>query len=185
MEKYTMFLDWKNQYSGNEYTTQSNLSGQISHSAVSNSLQPHEPQHARPPCPIPTPGLHWDSCPSSQWFHPAISSSVVHFSSCPQSSQHQSLLQWVSSSHEVAKVLEFQLWHHSFQRNPRADLLVPAILYEERAHKMWMMNYSLTVKELKGHGKPLSFLKDLGAWNGDGGTRGCQCRLIQGSHDNS
>ena len=49
------------------------------------SLRPHELQHARPPCPSPTPGVHSDSRPSSQWCHPAISSSVVPFSSCPQS----------------------------------------------------------------------------------------------------
>ena len=58
---------------------------QFSHSFVSNSLRPHESQHARPPCPSPTPGVHSDSCASSQWCHPAISSSVVPFSSCPQS----------------------------------------------------------------------------------------------------
>ena len=52
---------------------------------MSDSLQPHELQHARPPCPSPTPGVHSDSRPSSQWCHPAISSSVVPFSSCPQS----------------------------------------------------------------------------------------------------
>ena len=75
----------------------------------SDSLWPHESQHARPPCPSPTPGVHPDSSPWSQWCHPAISSSVVPFSSCPQSPQHQSLFQWVNSSHEVAKVLEFQL----------------------------------------------------------------------------
>ena len=57
---------------------------QFNRSVVSNSLQPHEPQHARPPCPSPTPGVHSNSCPS-QWCHPAISSSVVPFSSCPQS----------------------------------------------------------------------------------------------------
>ena len=50
-----------------------------------DSLPPHESQHARPPCPSPTPGVHSDSRPSSQWCHPAISSSVVPFSSCPQS----------------------------------------------------------------------------------------------------
>ena len=60
-------------------------SDQISRSVVSDSLRPHESQHARPPCPSPTPGVHWDSCPSSQWYHPAISSSVFPFSSCPQS----------------------------------------------------------------------------------------------------
>ena len=58
---------------------------QFSHSVVSDSLRPHESQHARPPCPSPSPGVHSDSCPSSQWCHPAISSSVTPFSSCPQS----------------------------------------------------------------------------------------------------
>ena len=54
-------------------------------SVVSDSLQPHESQHARPPCPSPSPGVHSDSRPSSRWCHPAISSSVIPFSSCPQS----------------------------------------------------------------------------------------------------
>ena len=58
---------------------------QFSRSVVSNSLRPHESQHTRPPCPSPSPGVHSDSCPSSQWCHPAIPSSVVPFSSCPQS----------------------------------------------------------------------------------------------------
>ena len=58
---------------------------QFSHSVVFDSLQPHESQHARPPCPSPTPRAHPNSCASSQWCHPAISSSVVPFSSCPQS----------------------------------------------------------------------------------------------------
>ena len=49
------------------------------------TLKPHESQHARPSCPSPTPRVHWDSRPSSQWCHPASSSSVVPFSSCPQS----------------------------------------------------------------------------------------------------
>ena len=58
---------------------------QFSHSVVSDSLRPHESQHTRPPCPSPTPGVHSDSCPSSRWCHPAISASVIPFSSCPQS----------------------------------------------------------------------------------------------------
>ena len=58
---------------------------QFSSSVMSDSLRSHESQHARPPCPSPTPGVHSDSCPSSQWCHPAISSFVVPFSSCPQS----------------------------------------------------------------------------------------------------
>ena len=52
---------------------------------MSDPLQSHEPQHTRPPYPSPTPGVHSNSCPSSRWCHPAISSSVVPFSSCPQS----------------------------------------------------------------------------------------------------
>ena len=58
---------------------------QFSHSVVSDSLWPHEPQHARPPCPSPTPRVYANPCPSSRWCHPTISSSVVPFSSCPQS----------------------------------------------------------------------------------------------------
>ena len=58
---------------------------QFSCSVVSDSLRPHELQHTRPPCPSPTPGVHSDSRPSSQWCHPAISSSVAPFSSYPQS----------------------------------------------------------------------------------------------------
>ena len=88
-----------------------------------NSLQPHESQHARPPCSSPSPGVHPDLCALSWWCHPAISSSVVSSSSCPIPSQHQSLFQWVNSSHKVAKVLEFQLQHQSFQWTPRTGLL--------------------------------------------------------------
>ena len=58
---------------------------QFSHSIVSDSLWPHGLRHARPPCPSPTPGIYSDSCPLSQWCHPAISSSVVAFSPCLQS----------------------------------------------------------------------------------------------------
>ena len=58
---------------------------QFHHSVMSDSLWPHEAQHARPPCPSPTPGVYSNSCPSSRWCHPDISSSVVPFSSCPQS----------------------------------------------------------------------------------------------------
>ena len=94
---------------------------QFSCSVVSNSLRPHEPKHARPPCPSPTPGVHPNPCPLSWWCHPTILSSIVPFSSCPQSFpasgsfQHQGLFKWVSSSHQVAKILEFQLQYQSFQ----------------------------------------------------------------------
>ena len=58
---------------------------QFSHSVVSDSSRPHRLQHTRPPCPSPTPGVYSNSCPSSRWCHPSISSSVVSFSSCLQS----------------------------------------------------------------------------------------------------
>ena len=58
---------------------------QFSRSVMSDSLRPHEPQHAKPPCPSPTPWVHPNPCPLSRWCHPTISSSVVPFSSCPQS----------------------------------------------------------------------------------------------------
>ena len=58
---------------------------QFSSSVMSDSLWPHESQHARPPCPLSTPRVHSNSCASSRWCHPAISSSVIPFSSCPQS----------------------------------------------------------------------------------------------------
>ena len=61
------------------------ISVQLSRSVVSDSLWPHDPQHARPPCPSPAPGVHPNQCPLSRWCHPTTSSSVVPFSSCPQS----------------------------------------------------------------------------------------------------
>ena len=96
---------------------------QFSRSVVSDSLRLHESQRARPPCPSPTPGVYSNSYPMSLWCHPAISSSVVPFSSCPQSLPASEFLQWVNSSHEVAKVWEFQPQHQSFQWTPRTDIL--------------------------------------------------------------
>ena len=84
---------------------------QFSHSVMSDSLWPREMQHTRLPCQSSTPGAFSNSCPSSWWCHPTISSFVVPFSSC------------ISSSHQVAKVLEFQLQHQSFQWILRADFL--------------------------------------------------------------
>ena len=96
---------------------------QFSLSVVSDSLRPHGLQHARPPCPSPTPGACWNSYPLSQWSiqlsHSLLSPSPPAFNL----SQHQGLFQWVSSSHQVAKVLEFQLQHQPFQWIFRTDLL--------------------------------------------------------------
>ena len=96
---------------------------QFSHSVLSDSLQPHGLQHARLPCPSPTPGACSNSCPSSRWCHPTISSSVISFSFCLQSVPASGSFQWVSSSHQVAKVLGFQLQHQSFQWIFRIDFL--------------------------------------------------------------
>ena len=99
------------------------LVSQFRHSVVSNSLRPHGLQNARLPCPSPTPGVHSNSCPLSQWCHPTISSSVIPFSSRLQSFPASGTFQSVSSSHQVAKVLELQLQHHYFQWIFRTDFL--------------------------------------------------------------
>ena len=69
-----------------------------------------------------------NSCPSSQWCHPTISSSVVPSPPAFNLSQHLGLFQWVRSSHQVAKVLEFQLQHQSFQWTPRTDFLLDGLV---------------------------------------------------------
>ena len=96
---------------------------QFSCSVVSDSLRPHEAQHTRPPYPSPTPGAYPNSYPLSHWCHLTISSSVSPSPPALNLSQHQGLFKWVSSSHQVAKVLEFQLQHQSFQWTHRSDLL--------------------------------------------------------------
>ena len=87
---------------------------QFSCSVMSSPLRPHELQHARLPCSSPTPKAWSNSCSLSRWCHPTLLSSVVPFS-CLNLSQHQGLFKWVSSSHQVAKVLEHWLQHQSFQ----------------------------------------------------------------------
>ena len=88
-----------------------------------NSLQPHESQHTRPPCPSPTPRVYQTHVhrvgDAIQPSHPLLSPSPP----APNPSQHQGLFQWVNSLHEMAKVLEFQPQHQSFQWTPRTDLL--------------------------------------------------------------
>ena len=96
---------------------------QFSHSVMSDSLWPHGLQHTRPSCPSSIPGVYSNSCPLSWWCHLPISSSVVRFSSCLRSYPAKGLFQWVSSSHQVAQVLEFQLQHQSFQWIFRTDSL--------------------------------------------------------------
>ena len=80
-----MTRDWTQAHSSGSPNHWTTSSVQFNCSVLSNSLRPHESQHARPPCPSPIPRVHPNPCPSSQWCHPAISSSVIPFSSCPQS----------------------------------------------------------------------------------------------------
>ena len=96
---------------------------QFSRSVMYDFLQPHGLKHARPPCPSPAPGAYSNSCPLSQWCHPTISSSVVLFSSCLQSFPASGSFQWVSTLHQVAKVLE------SFQWIFRADFLYNGLVW--------------------------------------------------------
>ena len=105
-----------------------NISVQFSHSVVSDSLQHHELQYTRPSCPSPTPGVYSNSCLLNQWCHPTISSSVDPFSSHLQSFPASGSFQMSTSSHQVAKVLEFQLQHQSFQCTPRTDLLYDGLV---------------------------------------------------------
>ena len=90
---------------------------QFSRSVVSDSSRPHELQHATPPCPSPTPGVHSDSRPSSQWCHPAISSSVVPFSSCPQS-----LSALVFSNESTLRMRWPKYWSFSFHSIPSKEI---------------------------------------------------------------
>ena len=87
------------------------------------TLQPHGLQHTMLLCPSPTPGACSNSCSLSWWCHPTISSSVAPSTPAFNLSQHQVLLQWVSSSHQVAKALEFQLQHQYFGWIFRTDFL--------------------------------------------------------------
>ena len=81
---------------------------------MSNFLQPHELQHSRPPCPSPTPGVYANSCPLSWWCHPTISSSVIPFSSCPQSFSASG-----SFPNESALLIRWpKYWSFSFNISP-------------------------------------------------------------------
>ena len=88
---------------------------EFSRSVMSNSLGPHELQHARPPCPSPTPRVYSNSCPLSRWCHPTISSFVIPFSSCLKSFPASGSFQMSQLFVSDGQILEFQLQHQSFQ----------------------------------------------------------------------
>ena len=122
---------------------------QFSCLVVSNSLRPHELQHTRPPCPSPTLGVHSNSCPSSRWCHPAISSSVVPFSSRPQSLPASGsfpmsqLFAWGGPSVGVsasASVLPMQV-HNNLWKKPLADEWIRKLWY------IYTMEYYSAIKK--------------------------------------
>ena len=145
---------------GDGSTAQKRSSVQFSHSVVSNCLQPHESQHARSPCPSPTPGVHSDSRPLSRWCHPAILSSAVPFSSCPPipprirvfSNESTLRMRWPnywSSSFSI----------YSFQRTPRADLLQNGLVGSPCSP--WDSQESSPTPQFKSiNSSALSFLQD-------------------------
>ena len=96
--------------------------------SVSDSLRRHESQHGRPPCPSPTPGVHSNSRPLSQWCHPAISSSVVPFSSCPQS-----LPASVFSNESTLLIRWPKYWSFSFSISPSKE--IPGLIFFIVVHK--------------------------------------------------
>ena len=103
---HSFFKNWCLKYKIIIYSNTQFSSVQFSRSVVYNSLWPHESQHTRPPCPSPTPGVHSDSWPLSQWCHPAISSSVIPFSSCPQSLPASNIIKY--------KIIFISMsWHYS------------------------------------------------------------------------
>ena len=106
------FTSWATRETPMRHSVQFSSVQSLSHVRL---CDPMKSQHARPPCPSPTPGVYWNSCPLSQWCHPAISSSVIPFSSCPQSLPASGSFPMSQLFAKVAKVLEFQLQHQSFQ----------------------------------------------------------------------
>ena len=124
---------------------------QFSRSVVSDSLRPHELQHARPLCPSPTPGLYSDSRPSSQWCHPAISPSVVPFSSWPQS-----LPASVFSNESTFLMRWPKYWHFNFSIIPSKEIPGPISF---RMDWLDLLAVQGTLKSLQQHSSKASILR--------------------------
>ena len=118
----------------------------FSHPVVSSSLRPHGLQHARLPCPSPFLEVCSNSCPLSRWCHPTISFAVTPSPPALNLSQHQSLFQWVGSSHQVATVSELQLQHQSHEVGfvqflcRRKERLIKAQSHASRKWQGWNVN---------------------------------------------
>ena len=119
---------------------------QFSHSVVSDSLAPHESQHTRPPCPSPTPGVHPDSRPSTQWCHPAISSLSSPSPPVPNPSQHQSLR--VFSNESALRMRWPKYWSFSFSIIPSKE--IPGLI-SFRMDWLDLLAVQGTVKSLLQH----------------------------------
>ena len=127
------------------------------------------------PCPLLSPGVCSDSCPLSQWCHPTVSSSVTHFSSSLSLSQHQCLFQWISSSNQVAKVLEFQ---HLSSRNSENSAFISFYLHLEKVSFFLstLLFPSIYTREAT-YGLGLGWLSHLGFPSGsDGKESACNAR---------
>ena len=120
------------------------VSVQFSHSVVSDYLQPHWLQHARPPCPSPTPGIYSNSCPLSQWCHPAISSSVVPFSSLLQSFPASG--SFLVSQFFTSGIQKY--WSFSFNINPSNEY---SVLISFRMDWLDLLAVQGTLKSLLQH----------------------------------
>ena len=116
---------------------------QFSHSVMSDSLQSHELQHARPPCPSLTPGVHPNPCPLSRWCHPTISSSVVPFSSCPQSFPASRLSQM-----SALYIMWPKYWSFSFNISPTNE---HTALISFRMDWLDILSVQVTLKSLLQH----------------------------------
>ena len=118
------------------------------------TLRPHEPQHTRPPCPSPLPGVYSNSCPSSRWCHPTISSSVIFLSSCPQTFPALGL-----SNESALRIRWPMFWSFSFNISPSNE---PSGLISFRMDRLDLLAVQGTLKNLlQHHSSEASILQSL------------------------
>ena len=147
------------------------ISVQFSHSVMSDSLWPHELQNAKPPCPSPTPRVHPNSCPLSQWCHPTISSSVIPFSSCPQSlpasksfpmsqlftsggQNYWSFSSEISPSNECSGLISFRIdWLDLFVVQRTLKESSPTLQFKSIKYSLLSFLYSPTLTSIHDHWK--------------------------------